>query len=255
MTPLEIELRAKRDAGEKLLAIYLTAGCREDWVQLVLATARGGADIIEIGLPFSDPVMDGPIIQAASDAALRGGVTIASLLDELGSVEVPSLMVSMTYYNLALHRGEESFARDLRRAGILGAILADLPFDESDAWRAGAMAADIAPILLAAPTSSDDRLAEIMRRGSGFVYAISRMGITGVQTSLSDDALAIAERLRVHGDVPVLVGIGVSTPEQARAVAAVSDGAIVGSALMGPIMDGASAAEVEALVREFKTAL
>jgi tryptophan synthase alpha chain len=221
----------------KLLMPYITAGVGPDWATYLRAFEDAGADLIEVGLPFSDPTMDGPTIQEASDAALARGVTPASVLAELATIRVSIPLIASTYANIALRPG---FAGALRAAGVTGLIVPDLPLDEL----AGLSAPGIKVSLLASPATPDDRLAEIGRRSQGFVYAVSVMGTTGER-----------DRLKQVTDLPVLLGFGISTPEQAAEAAAVADGVIVGAAIMRRILDGAGPAEVGAFVASLRAAL
>lgn len=221
--------------GRAGLVCYLPAGYPDlDRSESCLrAAAEAGADLLEVGFPFSDPVMDGPTIQAANQAALDRGLTVA---DDLAlcarlteSIDVPALV--MTYFSIPAARGLATFAADAAAAGLSGAILPDLPVEEADEWRELANAHGLATAFLAAPTSTDARLDAIASFSSGFVYATSVLGVTGVRDSLAD-ARRLVERVRERTDLPVAVGIGVSNPEQAREVASYSDGVIVGSALV-----------------------
>jgi tryptophan synthase alpha chain len=236
--PLEAALRARRDAGHKLLAPYVTGGLSDDWTEVLRAVAAAGADAIEVGIPFSDPVMDGPTIQEASATALARGATPQSILDDLAGVDAGVPLVAMTYYNLAYRMGELRYARSLAAAGVAGAILPDLPLDESASWEAEARAAGVETVLLAAPVTSDERLAEIAARSRGFVYGVSLMGITGERTEVAASAGVMAKRLKAITDKPVLIGFGVSTPRQAVEVCAEADGVIVASALIRTLLDG-----------------
>ena len=235
---LESTLRAARDAGRKLLVPYVTGGLSADWVDCLRACADAGADAVEVGIPFSDPAMDGPTIQEASTAALERGATPASILDDVRSLDAGVPLVAMTYYNLVARNGEARFAGELAGAGIAGAILPDLPLEESASWEAAAAAAGVETVLLAAPVTPDDRLARIAERSRGFVYAVSRMGTTGERADLAEAAAIIGKRLKAITDKPVLVGFGVTTPEQAVAAAEHADGVIVGSALVRRLLDG-----------------
>jgi tryptophan synthase alpha chain len=232
----------------KLLMPYVTGGITSGWAAYLTVFADAGADLIEVGLPFSDPTMDGPTIQEASDAALARGATPASVLAELATVRVGIPLIASTYANIALRPG---FADALRAAGCTGLIVPDLPLDEL----ARLSAPGIEVSLLASPATPDDRLAEIGRRSRGFVYAVSVMGTTGERDRLAPSAAALAARVKQVTDLPVLLGFGISTPEQAAEAAAVADGVIVGAAIMRRILDGAGPAEVGAFVASLRTAL
>lgn len=252
---LESSLRQARDAGRKLLAPYVTGGLTDDWTEVLRAVAASGADAIEVGIPFSDPVMDGPTIQQASALALARGTTPLSVLDDLTGVDAGVPLVAMTYYNLAYRMGELRFARSLAAAGVSGAILPDLPLDESAGWETEAAAAGIETVLLAAPVTSDERLAEIADRSRGFVYGVSLMGITGERSQVAASATEMGKRLKAVTDKPVLIGVGISTPQQAVEVCEHADGAIVGSSLVRKLLDGAGPDEAADFVGTFREAL
>ncbi|MBW3609914.1 MAG: tryptophan synthase subunit alpha [Actinobacteria bacterium] len=235
---LERALRARRDEGAKLLVPYVTGGLDEDWTQVLAAVVAAGADAVEVGIPFSDPVMDGPTIQEASTRALARGTTPASILADVRRAQVDVPVIVMTYYNLAYRMGDLRFARSLAAAGVSGAILPDLPLEESAVWEAEAAAAGVETILLAAPVTPDDRLALIAERSRGFVYGVSRMGITGERADLATSAGLMAKRLKAVTDRPVLIGFGISTPAQAVEVCMEADGVVVASALLRALLDG-----------------
>src|SRR3954466_15589020 len=233
---LENHLRARRDAGRKLLVPYVTGGLGRHWLDVLRAMAAAGADAIEVGIPFSDPVMDGPTIQEASQRALELGATPASILTGLRAVDVDVPLVVMTYYNIVFRAGHERFVHSLVDAGVAGIILPDVPLEELDEWEGVATAAGIATVLLAAPITPDDRLARVCERTQGFVYGVNLMGVTGERTSVADSAGVLAKRLKAAPDKPVVMGFGISTPEQAAAVASHADGVVVASALMRQVL-------------------
>jgi len=251
---LESSLRATRERGGKLLVPYMTGGLGPDWTDAVRAAVDSGADALEIGIPFSDPVMDGPVIQEASDRALRAGATPRRILAEVAELDLGIPLAVMTYYNIAFRAGHERFAADLVRAGVGAAILPDLPLCESSPWRHAAAEAGVESVLLAAPTTPEDRLPELCEASRGFVYAVGLLGVTGERSSLAASATRIAERCKAVTDRPVLVGVGVSSPEQAAEVVGVADGVIVGTAVVRRFMeDGPSA--VGDLVAGFRRAI
>lgn len=252
---LERALRERRGAGHKLLVPYVTGGLGEDWIEVVRAVAAAGADAIEIGIPFSDPVMDGPVIQEASVRALAAGTTPAAIIGELARSEVEIPFAVMTYVNLFARAGYRRMASELAAAGVAGAILPDLPFDEAGEWRVEAGRAGLDAVLLAAPTTPDERLAAICRASHGFVYAVGLMGVTGERTSLADSALTIARRCRAVTDTPVLIGVGISTPEQAAEACAVADGVVVGTAVIRRMLDGEGPDGVGAFVAELRAGI
>lgn len=252
---LESTLRAARTAGRKLLVPYLTGELDDRWLDTVRAVAHAGADAIEIGIPFSDPVIDGPTVQEASQRALDRGATPRGVIEGLAKADAGVPLVVMTYYNPIHHLGHERFARRLADAGVDGAIVPDLPLDELDGWGDAADAANIETVLLAAPTTPDDRLRAICKRSKGFVYGVSLLGVTGVRSSLSSHAAAMGQRLKAVTDMPVLLGVGVSTPDQAVEAAAAADGVIVGSALVRCVLDGGGPHGAEAFVASLRNAL
>lgn len=257
MKGVEVEphLRAVRDSGRKILVTYVTGGLGPAWVDTLEAMVAAGADLVEIGVPYSDPVMDGPTIQEASSRALELGANPASILDAVGRVGIPVPLVAMTYYNVVFRAGHERFARMLTDGGVRGAILPDLPLEESGGWESHAQAAGVAPILLAAPVTPDERLAELCRRSHGFVYGVNLMGVTGERASVASSAAVLAKRLKAVTDKPVVMGFGISSPEQAVAAGAEADGVVVASALMRLMLDGAGPDAVGDAVAAIRRAL
>lgn len=242
------------DSGRKCFVPYLTAGL-DGWTECLQAAAEAGADAVEVGIPFSDPVMDGPTIQQASDKSLAAGTTPDSVIAELARLSLPVPAIVMTYTNIAHHMGYDRFAQSLSDAGVSGAILADLPLDEAAPWCEAADAAGIATILLAAPTSSDDRCRAIAERSRGFIYAVGLLGVTGERENLADSATVVAARLKSLTDKPVFVGVGVSTPDQAAEVSKVADGVVAGSVFVRKMLEGAPPEDIGDLVKEFRLAL
>jgi tryptophan synthase alpha chain len=215
----------------------------------------GGVDAIEIGFPYSDPVMDGPTIQAAAVTALNNGTTAQDVLDALevaAKAGVPSVV--MTYWNPIEKFGVEKFAHAIASHGGSGVIHPDITIEESAPWLAAASASDINPIYVVAPSTSDERLAKVTAKAGGFIYAASIMGVTGARTSVLSAAEDLVSRVRKVSDLPVAVGLGVSTREQAKDLARYADGVIVGSAFVKAILDAPSLDEglaaVTALARE-----
>jgi tryptophan synthase alpha chain len=238
MPDLEKELRARRDQGRKLLIPYLMGGMTDDWTQSLAAVIAAGADAVEVGIPFSDPMMDGPVIQEAALHALQRGTVPDQVLDGIARAEAPVPIAVMTYYNLVVRAGHKRMARSLAAAGVTGAIIADLPIEEIGGWAAESDAAGIDTVLLVAPSSPPDRVERICARARGFVYAVARMGVTGERAAIGDEARHVVERIRRHTDMPVCVGVGVSTPDQAAEVCEVADGVVVGSALVRRLLEG-----------------
>ncbi len=232
----------ERAAAERRAALvgYLPAGFPSVDGAITAATAmsKSGADIVEIGLPYSDPLMDGPVIQEAVHRALEGGVHVTDVLrtvEAVAAAGVPVLV--MTYWNPVDHYGVAAFARDLASAGGCGLITPDLPPEEAGAWLDAAAADGLAPVFLVAPSSSDERIKLITAACGGFVYAASVMGITGARAAVSGTAAGLVQRVRAHTRLPVAVGLGVSTAAQAAEVAQYADGVIVGSAFVQRLLD------------------
>jgi tryptophan synthase alpha chain len=252
---LESHLRARREAGAKLLVPYVTGGLGSGWLDVVRAIAAAGADAIEIGIPFSDPVMDGLTIQEASRRALDLGATPAGVIRDAGTLDIDIPLVVMTYTNPVGHMGYRRFAAALQGAGIAGAILPDLPLDELNGWADAADAHHVETVLLAAPTTPDDRLVAICERSRGFVYGVSLMGVTGERATLASQAREMGRRLKAVTDKPVLLGIGISNAEQAVEAARYGDGVIVGSALMARVLKGGGPEAAQEFVAELRAAL
>lgn len=240
--------RVLADEGRPALIIYLPVGYPdlESSEACLRAAAGAGADVLELGFPFSDPVMDGVTIQAANQTALEHGYGVdddlAVSASVTAAVDAPALV--MTYYTIAHARGLAAFADDVADAGLAGAILPDLPVHEADDWIAETKRTGLSTVFLASSVSTDERLRMIADATTGFVYATSLLGVTGVRDDVAD-ARALVARVRRHTDAPVAVGIGVSTPQQAADVAGYADGVIVGSAVVRAAGDGdpASAAD------------
>ncbi|MCE2808701.1 MAG: tryptophan synthase subunit alpha [Actinobacteria bacterium] len=251
----ERSLRATRESGRKLLIAYVTGGLHDEWPDVVRAVADAGADAIEIGIPFSDPVMDGPIIQEASELALRDGASPVTVLDTLRTIDAGVPLAVMTYYNLAFHMGHERFASLMYEAGVRAAILPDLPLEEVGPWATAADPAGIETVMLAAPTAPDERLPRVVARSRGFVYAVGLLGVTGERDALAESSLVIARRLKAITDKPVLVGVGVSNGQQAAEVSQVADGCVIGSALMRRVVEGEGPAGAGAFIADVRAAL
>lgn len=227
--------------GRKAFIAYLTGGdpSPEHTKSLVLALERGGADLIELGIPFSDPIADGPVIQRASHRALKAGTTLPKIIELVREIRressVPLLLFS--YLNPLLRYGFEKLAKDAVEAGIDGVLLTDLCIEEARDSVARLRAQGLDTVFLAAPTSTDRRLKLVAEHSSGFVYLVSRTGVTGEQVSLSDAAHSLVGRMRKFTDLPLAVGFGISTPQQVAEVAQTADGVVVGSALVRFIED------------------
>jgi tryptophan synthase alpha chain len=226
----------QRAEGKPAFVAFLTAGdpSLDRTVEAAVVLDQAGADVLELGVPFSDPLADGPVIQRSSERALARGVTLAGVLDAVRRIrercELPLLLFS--YYNPLLQYGVDRLAREAKAAGVDGALVVDLPPEEAGEWIAAARAVDLDTVFLASPTSPPERLKRVAEASRGFVYAVSRTGVTGERQALSKDASPLVERLRALTDVPVALGFGLSTPEQVREAAAIADGVVVGSALV-----------------------
>jgi tryptophan synthase alpha chain len=243
---------ACRADGRGALIGYLPAGYPtvDGSVQLLGALVEGGCDLLEIGVPYSDPVMDGPTIQRAADTALRAGTRLRDVLSVVERVTAAGgRAVVMTYYNPVLRYGVDAFARDLAAAGGLGVITPDLIPDEADEWLAASDAHGLDRIFLVAPSSTDARIAATAAASRGFLYATSTMGVTGARDAVAAAAPAIVARCRPHTSLPIGVGLGVRSGEQAAEVASFADGVIVGSAFVSAAERG-GAGGVRALAAE-----
>lgn len=253
MTRLSNRLAALQAKGEKALICYVVAGdpTPERTVEVVRALDAAGVDAIELGIPFSDPLADGPSIQAASQRALDGGVTVPIVLETLRTIrresEIP--IVLMTYFNPTLRYGVEQFAQDAARAGADGVIQTDLTPEEADEWLAAARACGLDTIFLLAPTSTSDRIAVVSRFSTGFVYCVSRTGVTGARDDVPPELPDLVSRVKEKAAIPVCVGFGISTPDHVRRIGAFADGVVVGSALVNVI---AKCGDSEALAEEVR---
>ncbi|MGW0466029.1 tryptophan synthase subunit alpha [Streptomyces sp. NPDC003027] len=250
--------KAKADNRAALIA-YLPAGFPtvDGGIEAVKAVFEGGADIVEVGLPHSDPVLDGPVIQTADDIALRGGVRIADVMRTVREAHAATgkPVLVMTYWNPIDRYGIERFTEELAAAGGAGCILPDLPVQESATWREHADKHGLATVFVVAPSSRDERLATITAAGSGFVYAASLMGVTGTRESVGEQAADLVRRTRATSELPVCVGLGVSNAEQAKEVAGFADGVIVGSAFVKRMLDADDEAAGLVAVRELAAEL
>lgn len=256
MTRIQSCFHALKAKKRPALIAYITAGdpTPERTPSIIAALERGGVDIIELGVPFSDPIADGPVIQAGSERALKAGTTLAKVLDIARRVretsEIPLLL--FTYLNPALHYGFERLGRDARAAGVDGVLLTDLSVEEAAPFVKPIRDAGLDTVFLAAPTSTPERLKLVADYSSGFVYLVSRTGVTGERVALSDSLAPLIEATRKVTSLPLAAGFGISTPEQAGAVAKMADGVVVGSALVRMIGNGASDADMEAFARALR---
>ena len=259
---LDAITRGAKDGGRKSLVAFLTAGYPDEdtFVDVMVAASKAGCDVIEIGIPFSDPIADGPVIQAASTHALAGGMTLTRALElaAANSERLDSALVLMGYINPIMNLGLGEFAQTAARSGISGVILPDVPLEESADMRIAFSKAMLDYIDLLAPTSSDERVAAIAEQATGFLYLVSVTGVTGAGTASASDLGAFVARVRAVTDVPAYVGFGISSPEQAATVCGVADGVIIGSQLIRTIDDGdpASAADrVGSFLTEVRAAI
>jgi tryptophan synthase alpha chain len=263
MSRLQSTFARLRQNGSRGLVTYVTAGDPDlsQSPDVIRALARGGADVIEVGVPFSDPIADGPAIQRASERALAAGSDLPRSLELIerirGEVSVP--LVLFTYVNPVLRMGADAFVARAAKAGIDGVLLLDLPIEESATVQRALDGQGVDQIFLVSPTTSDGRLKEASRLGRGFLYAISRLGVTGTRPSVAASAAPLVRRIRAVSDLPIALGFGVSRPEHVAEVTSFADAAVVGSAIVQVIADSADrrdnvAAAVEAFVRWLKGA-
>jgi tryptophan synthase alpha chain len=254
---VETTLSQARAAGRPALVPYVTGGIRDDWTDLLAAMIEAGADAVEIGLPFSDPMLDGPIIQRASDTSLGRGSRIAVILAELGRAaagQVP--LIAMTYANHAYSRGLPRFCRQLADAGVSGVIIPDLPAAEAGDYLDAAGQAGLDATLMVTPATPQPQIRAIARRSRGFLYIMSVMDTTGSPRQDADAGRwAVADRARRASPRPVLVGFGIDSPARAAAAVRHADGVIVASALMRRVLDGATAADIHRDVAALRAAV
>jgi tryptophan synthase alpha chain len=244
-----------RDQHAPGLVTYVTAGDPDldRTAGILRALDRAGADVLEVGVPFSDPLADGPVIQRATERALAAGTTLSSVLDLLQSMrgELDAPIVIFSYANPILRLGAERFADRAREAGVDGVLILDLPIEEADESRAMLARRGIDTILLLSPTTTDVRLRRAADLGSGFLYAISRLGVTGARDSLADGAQEMVRRIRTVSDLPVALGFGISKPDHVRQVGQWADAAVVGSALVDVIAREGASRDLNTRVEEY----
>jgi tryptophan synthase alpha chain len=244
-----------RDAGQPGLVTYITAGDPDlpRTEGILRALDRGGADVVEVGIPFSDPLADGPVIQRATERALEAHTTLLGVLEMLRRMraELRMPIVLFSYANPILRVGAERFADLAKEAGVDGVLVLDLPIEESEDFRALLSGRGIDTILLLSPTTSDERLRTAARLGTGFLYAISRLGVTGARTEIAEGAEEMVRRIRGVSALPVALGFGISTPEHVRQVGQWADAAVVGSALVSVIADAGQSPDLNTRVEEY----
>ena len=240
---LEAVFAANRAAGRKALAPFVTAGDPDaaTTVAVLEAIAKAGASLCELGVPYSDPIADGPVIQASYTRALGKGLTLADVFDaaKQASARVSMPILAMASYSLIFRRGIDRFVADAVAAGLAGFVVPDLPIEESDDLDTACRRAGLALVRLVTPTTPPDRAEAIAKKSTGFLYCVSVAGVTGARTELPPGLVDRVKWLKTKTDVPILVGFGISSPEQVKAVAEVADGVIVGSALVRRITEAA----------------
>jgi tryptophan synthase alpha chain len=254
MTRIDAKFADLNAKGKKAFVAYVMAGDPdyETSLEIVKGLPGAGVDIIELGLPFTDPMADGPTIQLAGQRALDGGMTLQKTLDlatEFRKGDDTTPIVLMGYYNPIYNRGVDTFLADAKAAGIDGLIVVDLPPEEDDELCIPAQAAGMNFIRLATPTTDDKRLPKVLQNTSGFVYYVSITGITGSAEAEAGDVGPEVARIKAKTDLPIIVGFGINSPEKSEAIASVADGAVVGSAIVGQIASGKPVSEVLAFVK------
>lgn len=254
MTRIDAKFAELTAAGKKAFVAYVMAGDPDydTSLEVIKGLPGAGVDIIELGMPFTDPMADGPTIQLAGQRALEGGQTLEKTLamaTEFRKADDTTPIVMMGYYNPIYNRGVDKFLADAKTAGIDGLIVVDLPPEEDDELCIPAQKAGLNFIRLATPTTDDQRLPKVLQNTSGFVYYVSITGITGAAAAQAADVAPEVARIKAKTDLPVIVGFGIRSPETSREIAGVADGAVVGSAIVGKLADGATVPEVLEFVR------
>ena len=259
MNRIEARFAALAAAGRKGLVVYIGAGDPdlEATRRLTVEFDRAGADVVELGIPFSDPLADGLVNQLAAQRGLASGTTPPKVLETVKAIRTESQVpiVLYVYYNLIHRVGMGRFVTECAAAGVDGLLVLDLPPEEADTYEAEMRRAGLCAIWLVAPTTPEERVAQIVRRGSGFIYYVSREGVTGMQNRISDSIGGMVAKIRAHTTLPVAVGFGVSNPEQARTVALSADAAVVGSAIVDRIARGGKSPDMVKMVSEFVRSL
>jgi tryptophan synthase alpha chain len=251
--------RRLNQAGQKGFVVYIGAGDPnlETTRQLALAFDKLGVDVLELGVPFSDPLADGMVNQLAAQRGLEAGTTPLGVLQTVAAIRKESQIpvVLYIYFNLIHRYGLEQFVRDAAQAGVDGLLVLDLPPEESDSYEALMRQAGLCNIYLVAPTTPDDRMELIVKRGAGFIYYVSREGVTGMQAKVADTIAQMTAKIRVHTSLPIAVGFGISTPDQARTVAASAEAVVVGSAIVNQIAQHGKVPDLVQRVSEFVKSL
>ena len=248
-----------RNTGRPGLVTYVTAGDPDvdTSERILIALARAGADVIEVGVPFSDPLADGPVIQRASERALAAGMTLRGALDLVRRVRtsIDTPIVLFTYANPVVRMEPQGFAKAAANAGVDGVLILDYPVEEAEPLRAPILEAGLDPIFLISPTTADARIEKSNALGRGFLYVISRLGVTGVREHLSNDVEALVARVRAHATLPIALGFGISTAEHVRRACRVADAAVVGSAIVNVIAEHGRTNGVAERVSEYVRSL
>ncbi|GIV08088.1 MAG: tryptophan synthase alpha chain [Fimbriimonadales bacterium] len=241
--------------GEAALIAYITAGdpSLKQLPDILQLLQDSGVDMVEVGFPFSDPLADGPVIQAAMHRALRGGATLPRVLETItqASQRVSVPLIAFTYYNPVQRYGLERFAREAVQAGFTACLITDLPPDEADAWLRCARQYALQSIFLLTPTSTAERIRLVAERGQGFIYCVSRTGVTGARDQLPPDLFDLVARIREHSPLPIAVGFGVSKPDHVRQIAQIADGAVVGSQLVHYLHEFAESPHWQTAIGEY----
>ena len=255
MSRIAATFEALRAKGRRGLVTFITAGdpTLARSAEVLLAADRGGADVLEVGVPFSEPLADGPVIQRATERALASGTTLAGVLDMVAGVRprLKAPVVLFSYANPILRMGVATFADRAAQAGVDGVLMVDLPLEEAEASRTLYQARGIDTIFLLSPTTSDRRIRQAASLGSGFLYAISRLGVTGSRDTVADGAEHIVARIRAATSLPIAVGFGISKPEHVREVGKWADAAVVGSALVNLIAEAGTSPDLPGRVEEY----
>ena len=248
MSRIQAAFDRLREQGRGGMVTYVTAGDPDarTSARILIALANAGADVLEVGVPFSDPLADGPVIQRATERALAGGMTLRGTLDVVRQVRraVDTPIVLFTYANPVVRMDPEVFARAAKEAGVDGVLILDYPVEEAEPLRGPLIAAGLDPIFLISPTTTDDRIRRSAELGRGFLYLISRLGVTGVRDSLAADVTGLVQRVRAQSTLPVALGFGISSPEHVAQACASADAAVVGSALVNVIAQHGASPDV-----------
>lgn len=248
-----------KSEGKKGVVVYIGAGDPDldATRRLALAFDQAGVDVLELGVPFSDPLADGLVNQLAAQRGLESGTTPPQVIATVAAIRAQSQIpiVLYIYFNLLHRHGLERFIQDAARAGVDGLLILDLPPEESENYESLMQAMELCPIYLIAPTTPEDRIALIVKRGRGFIYYVSREGVTGMQTKVSDTIGQMTAKIRAHSSLPIAVGFGISNPEQARAVAANAEAVVVGSAVVSRIGELGKKPEMVPSVAAFVSSL